>query len=172
MNLLKEISEITLGLENPEVPENMYRLRKSARALLFNAKGEVALQFLEAYNFHKLPGGAIESNESKHEALQRELLEEVGCTVEIGDELGVVIEYCNTGKLVHISYAYIVKVRDFVQNPTLEENEIEEKQKTVWLHPIEALEQMSKDIPQKFEGLFIKEREIAFIKQFLKIQKG
>lgn len=169
MNLLKEISEITLGLENPEVPENVYTLRKSARALLFNDKGEMALQFLEAYNFHKLPGGAIESNESKQEALQRELLEEVGCTVEMGDELGVVIEYCNTSKLIHISYAYIAKVRDFIQNPILEANEIEEKQRTVWLQPAEALEQMSKDVPQKFEGLFIKEREIAFLKEFLKI---
>lgn len=169
MNLLKEISEITLGLENPEVPENVYTLRKSARALLFNDKGEIALQFLEAYNFHKLPGGAIESNESKQEALHRELLEEVGCTVEMGNELGVIIEYCNTSKLIHISYAYIAKVRDFIQNPTLEANEIEEKQRTVWLQPTEALEQMSKDVPQKFEGLFIKEREIAFLKEFLKI---
>jgi 8-oxo-dGTP diphosphatase len=168
MKIICEISEKTLGLKDFEVPENLYTLRKSVRALLFNNNKEIALQYLKNFGFHKLPGGGIELNETNEQALKREILEEVGCTIEITNELGAIIEYCNASKLIHISYAYTAKVVSIIQNPVLELSEIEEGQQTVWLKPDNAVINMKKDIPQKYEGYFIKAREISFIEHYMK----
>lgn len=169
MKLLKEISEGSLGLTNDfaQLGTN-YELRKSARAILLNDKGEMATQYLNTYTFHKLPGGGVDPGETTEDALKREVLEEVGCNCEIIDEVGITIEYRNKYKLLHISYGYVAKVVGDIGNASLEEGEVEEGQETLWLQPEVVLEKMMADTPGKFEGHFILEREKAFIQEYLK----
>lgn len=167
MKLLAEISEKSLGLgESEKIGEN-YELRKSARAILLNQDGNMATQYLNNYNYHKLPGGGVEPNETIEDALKREVLEEVGCDCEIIKSIGITIEYRNKYNLLHISYAFVAKVVGEVGNPTLEAGEVEEGQVTLWMTPVELLEKMEHDIPKKFEGHFILEREKAFLREFL-----
>ncbi len=168
MKLLAEISEGSLGLSNEyEQLEETYRLRKSARAILLNAEGNMATQYLNTYTFHKLPGGGVESGESTEEALKREVREEVGCECEIVRPVGLVIEYRNKYQLMHLSYCYIADVRGEIGLPKLEKGEVEEGQETLWLPPAVVLEKMKTDVPGKFEGHFILRREISFLEEYL-----
>ena len=167
MKLLTEINEAMLGLGATEELGEPYTLRKSARAILLDAEGNMATQYLQNYGFHKLPGGGVESGESTTEALKREVLEEVGAVCEITDEVGVVIEYRNKYKMIHISYCYIAKVIGEIGQPALEEGEVEEGQVTLWLPPETVLAKMQTDEPKKFEGHFILKREQAFLEEFL-----
>jgi len=167
MKLLNEISEKSLGLGEGEKLGEHYRLRKSARAILLNDRGEMATQHLQNYAYHKLPGGGIEDGESPEEALKREVLEEVGCHCEIIKPIGITIEYRNKYNMLHISYAYVAKVVGDIGTPALEEGEIEEGQTTLWLPPDEVLAKMENDQPQKFEGHFILEREKSFLREYL-----
>jgi ADP-ribose pyrophosphatase YjhB (NUDIX family) len=171
MKLLNEISDKSLGLGEAEKLGAQYQLRKSARAILLNDKGELATQYLEKYTYHKLPGGGIDSGESVEDALRREVLEEVGCACEILKPVGMVIEYRNKCNLLHISYAYVTKVIGDIGTPSLEEGEIEEGQTTLWLPPTEVLAKMETDRPQKLEGHFILEREKSFLQEFLNLNK-
>ncbi len=168
MKILTEISEGSLGLTDEfEQLGDSYELRKSARAVILNSDGEMATQHLNTYTYHKLPGGGVESGETIEEALKREVLEEVGCDCEITHELGVIIEYRNKYKLLHISYGFAASVKGEMGTPKLEQDEVEEGQETLWLPPAVVLEKMKMDNPGKFEGHFILEREKTFIEEFL-----
>jgi len=59
MKLLAEITEAMVGAGElgGVLLGSSYQLRKSARAILLNAKGEVATQYLANRYYHKLPGG-------------------------------------------------------------------------------------------------------------------
>ena len=171
MKLLAEISEGSLGLTNEyAVLGEHYRLRKSARAILLNAEGAMATQYLNTYAFHKLPGGGVDEGESTEEALRREILEEVGCDCRIIRPVGMVIEYRNEYKLLHISFCYVAEVTGAIGETHLEPGEIEEGQETLWLPPEEVLARMRTDTPGKFEGHFILKRETSFLEEYLRPQ--
>lgn len=169
MKLLAEISEGTLGLSNQfELLGSEYQLRKSARAILVNEDGNIATQYLHTYAYHKLPGGGVDAGESIEEALKREVKEEVGCDCQVGDVVGMTIEYRNKYKLLHLSYCHVAYVNGDVGECALEEGEIEEGQETLWLPPTELLEKMRTDTPGEYEGHFILQREISFLEEYLK----
>lgn len=168
MKLLNEITDLSLNLGSSEKLGEKYDLRKSARAVLINEEGLVATQYLKNYTFHKLPGGGVDPGETIETALQREVLEEVGCDSKILNPIGIVIEYRNKYNLLHISYCFAAKVVGEIGEPSLEEGEVEEGQVTLWLQPDTLLEKMKNDSPLKYEGHFILQREKSFITEYLK----
>lgn len=173
MKLLKEISEGSLGLSNEyEQLGQPYKLRKSARGIVLNENGEMAVQYLRTHDYHKLPGGGVDAGETVEAALAREIQEEVGCTCEIIRPLGIAIEYRNEHNLLHISYGFAAHLLGEVGTPKLEPGEVEEGQETLWLTPATALEQMKNDRPDQRKGHFILEREKAFLEEFLQTESS
>lgn len=84
--------------------------RSAARAIVFDEKGLIPILFVSKFNYHKLPGGGIEKDETIKEACEREMLEETGCYVKITEELGKVTEYRSEFNLYQTSYCYLGEV--------------------------------------------------------------
>ncbi len=144
------------------------KVRGASRAVLFDQNNLIPLLFVSKYNYHKLPGGGIENGEDKIEALKREVKEEVGSKFEVGSEIGKIIEFRSEFNLKQTSYCYFGKILS-KGNPSFEKSEIEEGFKHVWLSLDEAILQLEKDNPENYEGKFIQERDLAFLKEAKKL---
>jgi 8-oxo-dGTP pyrophosphatase MutT (NUDIX family) len=92
MELLGELDDKILGISGDTKEE--FKIKKSARAVLFNEEDKVAIMYVSKENYHKLPGGSFEGEENLEEALKREVLEETGFVVkDIGQEVGMILEF-------------------------------------------------------------------------------
>ncbi len=168
MKILAEISDKTVGLGPNEGLRTQYELRKNARVILLNEAGEIALQHLQNYNFYKLPGGGVDTGETIEEAAKREVKEEVGCECEIIRPIGVVIEYREKYKLLHISYCFVARVTGLITAPAFEEDEIKAGQVNTWVTPDEILELVKNGERTNYESHFNIPREVAFLEEYFK----
>ena len=166
MKLLAELTEELVGVgSEPIRHRGHYILRRSARAIVLNEKGEMAVQHIQKRQFHKLPGGGIEEGEIIEEALRRELREEVGCEVEILRPVGMVIEYQK--EMLQISYCFVVQVLGEIGPVSLEAGELADDQITEWIKPSLCLELMNAEFAKGDVARFKLAREIAFLQEYL-----
>ncbi|HSA57255.1 MAG TPA: NUDIX domain-containing protein [Gemmatimonadaceae bacterium] len=75
-------------------PERAYRVRDAAYAVIFDERRRVACVTEESGLF--LPGGGLEAGEDPVRAVQREVAEECGRTVEILSPLGSAVQICHS----------------------------------------------------------------------------
>lgn len=168
MKILAEISDNTAGIGPQESLKTQYELRKSARVILLNKSGEIALQHLQNYNFYKLPGGGVDAGETVEQAAKREVKEEVGCDCEIIRPIGMVIEYREKYKLLHINYCFKAMVVGPITSPAFEEDEIKAGQINIWVAPDEVLELVKNGERTNYESHFNIAREVAFLEEYFK----
>ena len=158
MILLKTIKDIKYS-RNVE-----WKKRDAARAVLFDEHKLIPLLYVAKQKYHKLPGGGVYKNEDTKHALIREVNEEVGSEIEITDELGKIIEYRSEWNLKQTSYCYLGKiVRKGKPKFTKEErnNGFELK----WVSLEEAIEKVTNDTTSDYEGVFIQQRDLTFLKK-------
>lgn len=151
----------------PEVYDS-YRQTKTARALLLDPKGLIAIQYAGLNNFYKLPGGGVESGESIEQALRRELLEETGCEVEILGEVGRIVEVRDDVSKVKESFCYVCRVVGTVGSPNLTEYENEKKIETIWVSMAVAQDYLNDYIKIKdVISRTVQQRAATFLKCYL-----
>ena len=176
--LIREIADTDFDPKHQMGNLDKYDIRRSSRGILVN-NGQIALLNVTKFNYHKLPGGGLEPNESIDEAFTRETLEETGCQCEILDQSGVIIEWRDQFKLLQISYVLLAKVKGKICQNKFEQEEIDEGFKLEWL-PFEKVgEVLKNDNPTDYEGKFIKIRDKSIIEfyrdklnKLLKIKKS
>lgn len=179
MELIKEIYESDLHLDqttNPDLigtslqtrSDARYRLRKTARALIFQ-ENKIAVLNAARLHLHKLPGGGIEKNESKASGLNREILEETGCKITETRELGITIEYREAIEMVQISYVFTGNIQDGIEMPNFTRKEQYEGFQLVWLTVVEAISMMeNEDRPKTYAGKFINARDLAILEYYIR----
>lgn len=142
--------------------------RITTRAVLYDADGNIAFMHIGRKNFHKLPGGGVEGDETLEQALTRELQEETGCKARILKPLGYVEEYRARGGFLQISHAYIAEVVGPKGTPAFDESERADAFSLKWLSPQDALHilQIEKQ-NMDYEFHFINGRESAILKAAL-----
>ena len=159
-----------INLENVSENETRgYKIREAAKAIVFDENNLVALLYSTKNRYYKLPGGGVEKDESYETALKRECVEEIGCEVEIINELGVIVEYRKKYNLKQTSYCYLAKVKGKKGVPKLEPDEIEEGFETVW-HPIQKALQEIKNNSNftVYEAPYMVTRDTAFLEEATK----
>ncbi|MFH1030206.1 MAG: NUDIX domain-containing protein [bacterium] len=170
MQLLTEICEKDLDmLESGQDIE--YKIRRAARAVIFDEDGNVALLYVTKDGYHKIPGGGIEEGESIKEALHREALEEAGCEIEITDELGLILEDRTQKNIFQINYCFIAKTKT-IGEPNFTEKEKANGFKLEWLPIDEAIAIAEKDKPKKYMAKFMRYRDLIYLKKAKSLKEG
>lgn len=149
-----------------------FKEREASRAIVFDEDKNIGILYVSKYKYHKLPGGGVESEESRADALKRECLEEIGCNIKITDELGEIIEYRDKWSLKQHSYCYIAKVVGEKLDPSFTEKEKENGFLIKWIKLSEALQLLENDNPKDYEGMFIKERDASFLRESIGYLEG
>lgn len=163
MNLLEVIKD-------NDFPENLHavRTREASRAIVFDDTGLIPILFVSKYEYHKFPGGSINLNESRLEALEREVKEETGCGIQVKGEVGEIIEYRSKenfeieSHLRQKSYCYSGKIISKGE-PNFTEEEKRDGFELVWMNLEQAIYRIENDKPNNFEGAFIKKRALTFL---------
>jgi 8-oxo-dGTP diphosphatase len=88
------------GARNESLPQ---KTRACAYAVVTNAEGLVAA-VRESHGLH-LPGGGIEPSENPIEAIHREVREELGCRVILGQRIGQAMKYFDSDGYCQALYA-------------------------------------------------------------------
>ena len=103
-------------------------------------KGSLAIVGRINKDVHELPGGGIEDGESHAEGLKRELIEELGWSIEVGAYLGKSLQY--TTRSPHGNY-YVLEGHFYIASKIARVGgKIEEDHVELWLSVKEAIEKV------------------------------
>lgn len=146
-----------------------YRVRHTARAIIFDADKKIAIMHVKKFSYHKLPGGGVEEGEDIEMALRRECYEEVWveiCSIEpIGDVLewrNGIEEYSEWIYIQQISHCFRADVLAYY-TPELTEYEKLDESEIIWVTLDEAIRIIENDTPANIEWEWIRQRELAFL---------
>ncbi|HEX6258640.1 MAG TPA: NUDIX domain-containing protein [Candidatus Saccharimonadales bacterium] len=165
MNVLFEIRDSDVFRGARDLDPSRFAEKKTSRIILLNSLGNVALLRVDKYQYHKLPGGGVERGESPKKALERELLEEMGCRARIMAEVGIGVEYKNDQARKQISYCYLGEQVGRTVPPNFTDSERDHGYEAVWMEDIDAaIRQVEVDEPIGYSRKFIQAREAAFLR--------
>jgi 8-oxo-dGTP diphosphatase len=164
MNLLREIRDSDVFPDTHDQDPTNFTEKQTARMVLLDSMGRVALVHVGRYNQHKLPGGGIEPGESPEKAVERELLEEMGRKATLLAEIGTVVEYTNEKARKLTSYGYLGQQIGDVAAPTFTDSESANRYTEVWAPDIDAAIVLVESDQVHGSRKFIQARELAFLR--------
>lgn len=165
MNTLLTIYEQDVNPDAPRTDTSHFKERFAARAVLLDQNNNVHLLHVTKRGYHKLPGGGVEAGEDIKVALERELLEEVGCKAEVIAEVGQIIEYRDQFNMKQTSYCFLARQLGDQGETALEDDEIADGFVATLVPTIDAaIHELEHDEPTVYGGKFIRLRDLAFLK--------
>lgn len=121
----------------PRANREGYFFRKAARAVVSDDNGAIALLHVSRHGYYKLPGGGIDPGETPLQALERELLEEIGCHATITHDLGTVLEQRYSCDMTQVSHCFMAQVVGEKGQPDFTETELAGGFEIVWAENID-----------------------------------
>ncbi len=157
--------------------------RNGARGIVVRDDGKIAIINKVKENVFKLPGGGIDAGETPEQAFKREVIEEVGCEIDVVNKLGTTEERKSNGNFIQLSQVFVGKVIKDLGHLALTEKEIAEGTVVRWLTPEQGLEKISgcvdiiKDSPcdkdeSAYASKFIVTRDKYIVEQYIKSIQG
>ena len=89
----------------------------------------------------------------------------MGYSIEIGEEIGTIIEYRNERDQLQISYCYFANVTGGNGQTSYEQGEMDDGFKPMWVDIDEAIELLESDKPEVYNGRFIVVRDLVLLKE-------
>lgn len=136
--------------------------REACRIVIFDKDNLMPLLYVSKDNYHKLPWWWIEWSEEKIEALKRECLEETWCTIEVTDEIWIIIE--ENPAWEQKNYCYIWKILSKWE-VNFTEDEINNWFCLKWVSLKESIELIKNDNPINYSWKRIKIRDSLILEQ-------
>lgn len=172
MKLLKTIKHSDLFTNDKVEVIGEYKIRKAARAVVFDDDGKIAIIKVVNHNYHKLPGGGVEEGDDLASALEREMVEEIGCKILVTGDIGRIIEYRDRWGIKQESFCYIAKLVGEKGQPEFTEVEIADGFVILWISLEEAIEKIRKDKPDDYLGKLVQARDRCFLEEARILQRA
>lgn len=141
------------------------RVKSSARMVLFDRAGKVAIINVGESEYYKIPGGSVEEGESLTEAVLREVREESGCEAEVTGELGRVETDIFGWGFHDVSEGFMGKVVGEKGMPDYDDYERERGFSVEWHDLDEAIGMIEKNIVEDRDKKSLQSRDLEFLKR-------
>lgn len=154
-------------------PDGSVFSRPSARGIIIK-DGKIALVYSKKYDYYKFPGGGIEVDERKEEALIREVAEETGlCVVRDSIREYGQVHRIQKGEKEDIflqdNYYFFCDVEEAAGQQKLDRYEADEGFTLTFLEPQLAIDKNRRNVPDDFNQAML-EREARVLE--LLLQEG
>ena len=162
MKILATIKSVDVNPNAKGTDYATFTRRNAARVVLLDDK-KVALIHVSAHNYYMLPGGGIDDDDIET-GLRREVKEEIGCEIEILDEVGSTDLYFDRWTILQTDYCYIAKAVSSGLELARTDFEESEGHKIVWANDInQAIELVKKADPKEDDGKIVRARDLLLL---------
>ncbi len=120
--------------------KDSYKVRYAVRGVVMDANNNIGIIHSNARGYYEIPGGGIESGETIEAGFLREMKEELGCNVEILEELGEIQHIYTDLNHKHVAYCFLAKVTGEKGIQALEADEIDMGMEVCWIPLVAALD--------------------------------
>ncbi len=129
MKLTKNIHDEDI-FQNPIKAVGEYAVRPTVKAVVVDSKNNIAL--LKTRGHYLLPGGGVENNEDKIDAIKREIMEELGCTIEDVNEFAISHQFRNKSMKHYEIFFFEARVLGVKGIPTTMQEDEKNKLEIFW----------------------------------------
>ena len=166
-----------MDLRDYELGDSVFS-RPSARGIIFDDCGRIALVYSTKEEYYKFPGGGILAGEDKKEALIREVREETGLIVipESVSEFGSVLRRQKSDKFPNTifeqeNFYFLCEVENIITEQNLDEYEADAGFVLKFVHLDEAIDTNLKYKTEDFFNEIMIKRETTLL-QLIKEKRG
>lgn len=145
-----------------------FRKRLAVRAIIIDDENNIALAYVSKQDYYKIPGGGVDEGEDMIEALHRECLEEAGVKITDIQPLGFIRDINSIWQLTQESFCYAVKIKGQKKRPTYTKKERAKGYALQWVPLQKVISTMVSGKPKRDTEKHLKERDLLFVKEYLK----
>ena len=141
-----------------------FRTRRAIRGVIFDRGNNIALLHQTEKGWYAIPGGGVEDGETFEQGIIRECKEEIGCDIEIVENLGTTLEYRKSRNSINESQGFIASVVGDKGSPIADDETSDSD--IIWVSMAEAVRFMENTpIQEEFYDQYCIERDLAFLKK-------